>query len=307
MEPDRLADTVDYPDMTPRAGMQAPRIPSRLVQVDLAASSHQGRVRPNNEDHYLVVRAGRFLQTLMTTLPGGHIPDEFVDMLYGMVVADGMGGAAAGEVASSLAITVLVNLVLDTPDWIMTADESRVDEVVDRMVQRFRNVNAALVEQAQQDPSLAGMGTTLTLAWSLGADLFVAHIGDSRVFLLRQGKLHAVTHPHTVAQEMANLGMIPARDVATHRLRHLLTRVIGREDLGNAPEVERVGLADGDRLLLCTDGLTDMVDEATIEAELRRDTTAAEACQALVDLALDRGGKDNVTVIVADYRIPQGP
>ena len=151
------------------------------------------------------------------------------------------------------------------------------------------------------------MGTTLTVALSLGPDLTVAHVGDSRVYLLRRGALHRLTRDHTLAQELADLGEIPAGDVATHRLRHVLTQAIGVWEAGGEPEVRRFRLADGDRLLLCTDGLTEMVDDATIAAELGRDRSAADIGQALIDLALARGGRDNVTVVVAGYRIPPGP
>jgi protein phosphatase len=142
---------------------------------------------------------------------------------------------------------------------------------------------------------------------SLGPDLTVIHVGDSRVYLLRQGALHQLTRDHTRAQELADLGAIPAGDIATHRLRHVLTQAIGIREVGGEPEVGRFRLADGDRLLLCTDGLNEMVDDAAIAAELGRNRSAAEICQALIDLALVQGGHDNVTIVVAGYRIPHGP
>jgi protein phosphatase len=264
-------------------------------------------VRPNNEDHYLVVRGGRFLQTLQTNLPEGSVPGEFGDTFHGMVVADGMGGMAAGEVASRLAITSLINLVLDTPDWIFGLGRPQAEEILRRAAERFRDVNAALIERARGDAGLAGMGTTLTLAWSFQTALFVAHVGDSRAYLLRAGTLHKLTRDHTLAQGLADAGVIADQDVATHRLRHVLTQAIGIAGSGGKPQVQRVELVDGDRLLLCTDGLTDMVDEATIAATLGRDTTAAETSQALVDLALKEGGKDNVTAVVCGYRFARQP
>ena len=287
--------------------MHAPCPWGMSVEVDLAALSHPGRVRPNNEDHYLVLRSGRYLRTCMTNLPEGRVPHEFEETVYVMAVADGMGGHAAGEVASQLALTLFVDHVLETPDWIFPHDDLRMVEVLKRAVQRFRSVNAALLEQARRNPRLAGMGTTLTVAMSFGLVLKVAHVGDSRVYLLRRGVLHRLTWDHTLAQELADLGNIPAEDVATHPLRKILTHAIGLSEGGGEPDVRRLRLADGDRLLLCTDGLTEMVDDATIAAELGRDRPAAEVCQGLLDLALDRGGLDNVTIVVAGYRIPEGP
>src|SRR4051794_34945479 len=150
--------TADFLTSTPAAGMRMPRPRVTSVRVDLAALSHQGRVRANNEDHYLVVRAGRYLRTWMTNLPEGRVPHEFEETAYGMAVADGMGGMPAGEVASQLALTLLVDLALDTPDWIFSPDGPEVEEILNRAVRRVRAVSAALLEQARRDPGLAGMG-----------------------------------------------------------------------------------------------------------------------------------------------------
>jgi protein phosphatase len=150
------------------------------------------------------------------------------------------------------------------------------------------------------------MGTTLTMALSLGTDLLIVHVGDSPAYLSRRGELHKLTRDHTLAQELADLGLTSEREVAWRYYRTALTRAIGIPGAGEESEIRRLRLADGDRLLLCTDGLTDMVDEATIGAELGRPASSAQTCRALVDLALDRGGRDNITVVVADYRISSG-
>jgi len=224
-----------------------------------------------------------------------------------MLVADGMGGMAAGELASRLAITLFVDLALNTPDWILAPDGPLVGEVIDRAARRFRDVNETVIEQARRQPGLAGMGTTLTMALSLGTDLFIAHVGDSPAYLFRRGELRKLTRPHTLAQQLADHGEISAQDVATHRFHHILTHAIGIRETGGDPDIRRFRLADGDRLLLCTDGLTDMVDDATIAAELSRTGSADAATQALIKLALERGGRDNVTVVIAGYRIPPVP
>ena len=274
----------------------------RALQVDLAARSHTGNVRPNNEDHYLVVRFGRTLQTLLTNLPEGQVPNQFEEMGYGMVVADGMGGSAAGEIASQMAISTLVALALDTPDWILGESTPETERVLQRMAQRYQRVDAVLNEQAVLDPSRSGMGTTMTLACSLGFQLILAHLGDSRVYLLREGALHQITRDHTLAQAMVDVGMLPRDAAATHRLRHALTRVLGGGKGQAEPEVHRLRLADQDQVLLCTDGLTDMVANVTIGTVLQEAATADQACQTLVELALKQGGKDNVTVVLARYR-----
>jgi PPM family protein phosphatase len=285
---------------------QASRTISSLVEVDLGAASHPGKVRPNNEDHYLAARFDRAMRTLLTNLPPGCVPVRGAETAYGLLVADGMGGAAAGEVASRTAITVLVDLVLRTPDWILRPDEGLIRKVLGRMDRRFRQVNQALAEQARSEPDLAGMGTTLTLACSHGADLVVVHVGDSRAYLFRQGRLLQLTRDHTVAQALADCGAIAAADAATHRLRHVLTNVLGVKEDAGKPDLSHLRLADGDQVLLCTDGLTAMASDAAIADVLGRSDTAAAACDALVELALAGGGRDNVTVVLARYRIPDG-
>src|SRR5262249_26089781 len=159
-----------YPPPPPGSAMRARRS-SASIQADLAGRSHQGQVRPNNEDHFLIVRFGRFLQALSTNLPDGHVPPDHGETGHGLVVADGMGGRAAGEAASRMAIAFLIELALATPDWILAPDEALMDEVTARAAGRFQDVNQAIVEQARHDPKLRGMGSTLTMAMSLGTDL----------------------------------------------------------------------------------------------------------------------------------------
>ena len=307
MNPANTADTGEYSAPPPMPDVQPPQAVSSKVRVDIAALSDPGKVRPHNEDHYLVVRSERALETLLTNLPPGRVPSRFAEVGYGMVVADGMGGAAAGEVASQLAISTLVNLVLHTPDWIMRIGDAEAKEVMRRMTDRFQLVDANLREQAEIDPSLAGMGTTMTLAASVGYDLILAHIGDSRAYLLRDGELHQMTRDHTLVQGLVDLRVIRPEQVATHRLKHVLTRVLGASADQMEAEVQRVFLADKDQVLLCTDGLTDMVDSAAIAAGLRHAKSSEEACRALVDKALENGGVDNITVVVARYRFPSDP
>ena len=174
-------DTVEFAEAEPLLGAAA------RVEVDLGALSDQGKVRPNNEDHFLVVRFERSLQSLLTNLPPGCVPQHAAETGYGLLVADGMGGHAGGAVASRNAISILLELALRTPDWIFHLDEPHAKEVLARMEQRFHRIHEVLSAQGRMDPSLARMGTTLTLACSLGRDLLIVHVGDSRVYLFRQG------------------------------------------------------------------------------------------------------------------------
>ncbi len=280
---------------------------SSLVRVDVAALSDKGKVRSNNEDHFLVARTGRHFEVLATNLPQGEISDISEEIGYGLVVADGMGGEKGGEVASRLAIRTLVELVLQQPEWIMRLDDELAEEAMRRAKQRFREVNAEVTRQAAEDPTLSRMGTTMTMAYSLGPNLFVVHVGDSRAYRWHRGELQQLTHDHTLAQTLRDLGEITQEEAASNRLRHVLTNCLGRKGDNLLVDVQRLKLADGDCLLLCSDGLTEMVEEEVISDVLSRQETAEAACRKLVDLALEKGAKDNVTVIVARYRLPDAP
>ena len=177
------------PALPSSPGRPPPGPLSSPVQVDVAGLSHPGKVRPNNEDHFLVLRFGRFLEPLATNLPAGQVPSRFEDIGYVMAVADGMGGHAAGEEASKLAITTLVNLVLNTPDWFLRMDDPpAAEEVMRRATERYGRIDQALAAEAAEGLTLHGFGTTMTLAASLGGDLLLAHVGDSRAYLLRGGR-----------------------------------------------------------------------------------------------------------------------
>lgn len=271
------------------------------VRVEVSAMSHAGLVRSNNEDHFLVTQSGRSMQTILTNLPPGDIPDRFDTTGFAMVVADGLGGHAGGEVASRLAIGTLVHMVLDVPDWIMSLDEANAPRVMERMANYYRRVDHSLAAHAQSHQHLSGMGTTMTVAYSIGANLFLAHVGDSRCYLFRDRRLQQLTRDHTQAQQLADAGVLSREEVATSRLRNVLTQALGAADPALEVEMTRMEIRAGDRLLLCTDGLTDMVDAATIMEVLAQALAPAATCKALVDRALEHGGRDNVTVIVADY------
>lgn len=302
MESDQEMDTVEI--------SPARKLPletqSSLVHVDVGALSHPGKTRTNNEDHFLVARFDRSMQTLFSNLPNGCVPEQSGETAYAFLVADGMGGQAAGEIASGKAISALIELVLRTPDWILRLEEPMMQEVLRRMDERFRRVTATLEAMALQNPRLAGMGTTMTLACSLGADLIVGHVGDSRAYLFRRGQLYRLTRDHTYAQVLADAGKIRPEQAATHPLRHVLTNVIGSKGDDVRADIDFLQLLDGDQLLLCTDGLTEMVGDTAIAAVLTIAASATAACQTLIDHALDAGGKDNVSVVLGRYRLPAG-
>jgi PPM family protein phosphatase len=301
-----LADTTDFPDHPEDHLPVMPQPLSWGVRVESAAASHRGLIRPENEDHFLIADAGRFFRSRLTNLPRGSVPENYEEVVHAIGVADGMGGQAAGEIASRLALMVMVNLVLDTPVWIFSREEEHVQAVIEQTAKRFRLVNAALLASGNKDPRLFKMGTTLTVVRSLGTDLIVAHVGDSRAYLFRDGKLQRLTRDHTLAQELREANMISGMEVIANRFRHLLTQSLGTDEVDIVPQIRRETLIDGDRLLLCTDGLTDQVPENVLAEEIGGSASPQAKCDALVHKALSAGGKDNVTVAIAEYRISRG-
>ncbi len=279
--------------------------PGALMAIDVAATTHAGHVRPSNEDHYLILRFGRSLHSITTNVSSDLLPQDYDVTGYGLVVADGLGGMAGGEIASRSALAKLVELVIETPDWILRLDEpENVETVMARAKERFLKIDENLKDQADLDASLSGMGTTLTTAATLGNNLVLGHVGDSRAYLYRGGTLTQLTKDHTVAQELIDSG-ISSSDPAARSMRHVLTAALG--SLGNRiqPEVRRLRLKEGDQLILCTDGLSDLVDDKTIGSLLRNSNSAAKACEDLKTVALAAGGTDNLTVIVARFGAPQ--
>ena len=272
------------------------------LDVELGAATHQGHVRENNEDSYLMMRFGRSLERLATSLDDFLLEQNYSLTGYGLLVADGMGGMAAGEVASRIAICKLVELVVDTSDWTLALKQNKdIKTVFQRMTKRFYEIDRTLREEAKNDSSLYGMGTTLTVAGMLGNDLVLGHVGDSRAYLLRGNIFRQLTTDHTLAQALIDAGVANSDDPAPRSMRHVLTAAIGSLDERVEPQVQRFRLLSGDQLLLCTDGLTEMVDDDLIASTLQETSSAERACQHLVDLALGAGGIDNITVVLARF------
>jgi serine/threonine protein phosphatase PrpC len=275
------------------------------LDVDLSAASHRGHVRENNEDSYIVLRFGRSLQNLSTNLDDQLIDRNYDITGHGMLVADGMGGMAAGEIASQLAVARLIDLIVETSDWILSLKkESDMKRVLQRMTQRFHQIDETLREEAEADSRLYGMGTTLTVAGVLGSNLILGHVGDSRAYVLRGNSLKQLTRDHTLAQALIDAGVANRDDPATRSMKHVLTAAMGSMGDRLEPQVQRFTVCSGDQLLLCTDGLTDMVNDETIAKVLLEGTSAENSCKSLIDLALAAGGVDNVTAVVARFESP---
>jgi protein phosphatase len=226
------------------------------------------------------------------------------DDAYILTVADGMGGHAGGEVASMMALQIAWELTGSAFKWHFKLTEEETAELTEKVRVYGQLIHRKLQQLGQADSRLTGMGTTLTAVLTAGLDALVAHVGDSRAYLYRGGALEQLTRDHTFAQHLVDTGVLPSVECATGLLRCMLTNCLG----GTSPEVKvetyPLRLADGDRLLLCTDGLTDMLSKEEISLVLAHHSDPQEACGALVDRALDHGGKDNVTAVLARYTSP---
>jgi protein phosphatase len=179
---------------------------------------------------------------------------------------------------------------------IQTTDESGV---IHDLREAVRQADARIAEEAREHRELKGMGTTLTLAFISGHRLFVLHAGDSRCYLLRGGKLERFTEDHTLVAALVSHGAISSEQAKEHPYRHVVTNVLGGDKGTVRVDVQRATLEAGDRLLLCSDGLTDMLDDKRIAAILAQESDPEKASRRLVDEANESGGKDNITVVVA--------
>ena len=269
------------------------------VEVEFGARSQKGLQQSSNDDHYLILRLGRHQETLMTSLPEDEVQPRFDESAYGMVVADGMG--RAGEIASRLAISTLAHLALYFGKWNVRIDDAVAEEVMDRAEQFYRAVDATLVQAGSYRP--LGLQTTLTAVYTAGHELFVAHVGHSRAYLYRDDELLPLTHDHTLASDRQGSSAIVGASASPEDLHHTVTGTIGRDSAGPRIDVERCGLLDGDMVLLCTNGLTDALDEAAIAGVLREPGTADDCCGHLVALAAAAGAEDDTTALLARYRL----
>jgi len=251
-----------------------------------AGLSDQGRERYSNEDRFLIV-------SLFDTGAGAQG--------YLFAVADGVGGAHGGERAAELTVESIEQVSLPLLRLLCaehTPSSARMREELAALVHR---ADARLAEDVAQHPALRGMATTLTVAANIGSRLFMAHVGDSRCYLMRGGKLHKMTTDQTVAQQLVRMGYIEPDAVPDHPFKNVLTDFVGGGADKLHVETHETPLRSGDVLLLCTDGLTEMVREPDVAALILSARTPERACERLVARANEMGGRDNVTAVVARF------
>jgi protein phosphatase len=267
--------------------------------------SDRGRVREVNEDQFLIADLNKSMRVHQTSL---GIEDQ--TRLFGgsqgkvLLVADGMGGHAGGERASTLAVDALTTYVLNNMRWFFRLHEDPQDDFLDDLKSALEQCQSRVAAEAETVPARRGMGTTVTMAYVVWPRLYVVHVGDSRCYLFRQSELKQITTDHTVAQRYAEAGAIEPEEVETSRWSNVLWNVVGGDSGELAPEVYKAELRIGDTLLLCTDGLNKHVPDGQIAQVLDGDSDAEGICRRLIEAANDAGGTDNVTVVVARFLEP---
>ncbi len=250
------------------------------MTFEFHCATDTGRSRSNNEDSVAI--------------------DEWSSLV---VLADGMGGYNAGEVASSMATSFIKS---ELGRWLSEAAASATDTDVRRAMEIcVDNANRAIFNSANSNPRYAGMGTTLVVGVFRETRLLLGHVGDSRCYRMRAGRLTQITHDHSLLQEQIDAGLITAEQAAFSANKNLVTRAVGVEDTVLL-ETHQHDVLPGDVYVLCSDGLTDMLDDETIAQLLQRCELLPEGATALIDAANDAGGKDNISVVLARVRGSSG-
>jgi protein phosphatase len=248
------------------------------MKTVIGAKTDRGIIREINEDNFCV--------------------DEDIGLV---AVADGLGGHASGEVASKMAIDVIrdyINRTEKTNEPLIGSYNKEYSGTANRLASAIRLANKAIYEAAQGNSQWQGMGTTISAALLKGNKLSIAHVGDSRIYLARANQIEQLTDDHTLVYEQVRMGLITKEYAEKSNIKNILTNA-----LGIAPDVvvdvDELTLSDGDILILCTDGLNSMVPDSDILSVVTSVDNPSEACERLVEMANNNGGKDNITVITA--------
>jgi serine/threonine protein phosphatase PrpC len=266
-------------------------------EIDVYGITHPGKVRAQNQDHFLICALKKQMVVRQTSLPAidGVTPED-ERLAFLMMVADGVGGAAKGEEASRTALQAITHYVHRSMRCYYAASSGDDDELLETLRQAALQCHEELLGRGESDPEYRGMATTLTLYLGVFPRSYLLQVGDSRCYILEQGELTQITRDQTMAQELIDLGVMKPADAANTRLAHTLSSSIGGGH--TAPVVTRRESKWGNVALLCSDGLTRHVSDDRIREQLRSMTSARQVCEDLLEEALAGGGTDNITLIV---------
>ncbi len=273
--------------------METETLPSRIARVDAHGLSHAGKVRTANEDHFAIMTLQKAVQLRATNLQDTALLERLrKPEVHIFIVADGVGGGVGGKIASGIAVKSVVEYLAEAVGCVQDFDVDRENAFLQNLSQGVERGHHRLKEMFQTQ---SGPATTLTMVTLVWPRAYVIHLGDSRGYYLRRGSLRQFTRDQTMGDYLVDIGAVTEQHAEKAGLYNVLSSAVGGDFV---PNVGVVDLADGDALLLCTDGLTKHVSDERI-AEILGSLNAEGAVHSLIDAALDGGGTDNVTVVVA--------
>lgn len=267
------------------------------VELDMFGLTHIGRVRKENQDHFMLCTVHPQVVVHGTSLPNPEsLPLRGERIATYMLVADGVGSGAGGGEASRVALATVTQYVASSMRSYHNAGAASDAEFYQALTAAALEAHAAVRERQALDPG-AKMATTLTLAVAVFPWMYVTQVGDSRCYLYWDGTLTQITRDQTIAQGLADQGLLPADRVSSSPFSHVLTSAIGSDEA--MPVVSRVQIPRGCVILLATDGLTKHVSNVEITEQITAMHSSEQLCRSLLDLSLERGGSDNITLIAA--------
>jgi len=274
----------------------------RDVELDLFGLTHPGKVRKENQDHFLVSTVHQQVVVHGTSLPDpDQLPLRGERLATILLVADGVGGGQAGAEASRLAVEAVTRYVSSTMLCVQASSGVGDQALLDALRTAALEAHGAVRAAGTDRDDARTMATTLTLAIFVWPSMYVLQVGDSRCYLLKDGALQQVTRDQTVAQYMVDVGALPANRLAESPLNRVLSSSIGGSEA--EPVVSRHGLNQASRVLLCSDGLTKHVSNEELARRIKLAESSEQCCHGLLDLALERGGTDNITIIAGRRRV----
>ncbi len=266
-------------------------------EIDVYGLTHQGKVRGDNQDHFLICALRKQMVVHLTSLPEtDHLMAGPERLAFLAMVADGVGGGAKGAEASRMALEAVTQYVSGSMRCYYAAGSSDDRGFSEALQEGALQCHTELVRRGEESAEYRGMATTLTLFLGVWPRAYLLQVGDSRCYLLRHGELTQITRDQTMAQELIDLGVMTRADASGSRLEHTLSSSIGGRQ--TAPVVTGLDMTWGHVVLLCSDGLTNHVSDERIRERLRSMTSAKQACDDLLQEALEGGGSDNITIIV---------
>jgi serine/threonine protein phosphatase PrpC len=283
-------DTATHPD----TAAQRPTI----AEVDVFGVTHPGRVRRTNADHFLVASLHRTLKVHATSLGGSVGPEETESRGLLLLVADGVGGLAGAEEGSARAVTTVAQHLLHATELSSQLAMTNEKDAIENLREAVAAAHRALLTATDEDGRTTA--STLTMFASFWPRAFVVHVGDSRAYRYRDGVLTRLTTDQTFAQMMVESGALTPASAQGSHLKHVLWSALGSQEV--VPEVRVTDVTRRGVIMLCTDGLTTYVTDDEIKTHLANCRSAEETCNKLLNLALERGGQDNVTVVIGHVR-----